>query len=115
MRRRFAPVTLRKKRGFVAVSTQDHVELEIGIEVYIDRLPHPFENKTLWSVVSIDNLGNAKMVSTTNPNAHRNFANVYILEGRLIRRDGRVVKGKINKREPLPPLRRPARYHGRSY
>lgn len=98
------------------MSTKDHepVELEVGIEVYIGPPPPPGKIKTLWTVMEIDALGNAKMIAVHNPRLHRNYPNVNILVGMLFRRDGRMIKGKINERQPLPPERRPARFHGRS-
>lgn len=102
------------------MTTQDSVDtvpLEVGIEVYIaDPKKGHGHKPCIYIVKSIDNLGNAKLVANHNPRAHRNFPNVDILVGKLIRSDGRVVRGQVNERKPLPPVSRgiPVKYIGRT-
>lgn len=79
-------------------NSDEDVQLELENLVYIGP---PRDNKVSYLVIAIDSLGNARLQSTKNPNAYRNYHNVNILAGGLFRHDGKRIKGKINKRQPL--------------
>lgn len=93
----------------------DPVYLKVGDKVYINGLPKKGSKKIKWIVKSIDDRGNARMISSNNPNLGRNYPNVNILAGWLTREDGVQIIGRAMVREPLPPIntKKPSRYNRR--